>query len=197
MLNGGVLRLHHPDGQVFRFDPGSLAFAFSVTGHPFDERFETLRKPVDLERWAADVLGATGLRTAASSIPAAKRLRAAVWASAEAIIDSRSIPASDRLTLNTFAALPSLARQLQPDGGQTWLRAPEAAALFSSIARDMIEVATGPLAARVRRCEGVNCAIPFVDTSRPGSRRWCSMDRCGNRAKVAAHRRRHRQEVLT
>ena len=198
MLNGGVLQLHHPDGQVFRFDPGSLAFAFSVTGAPFNsEWFETLREPMDLERWAADVLGATRVRTTASSVPEAKRLRGAIWSAAEAVIDGRAMPASDRSTLNAFAAPPSLVPRLDPDGTRSWQPSAEVPALFSTIARDMIEVAAGPLASRIRRCEGVNCAIPFVDTSRPGTRRWCSMDRCGNRAKVAAHRRRHRQEVST
>ena len=30
----------------------------------------------------------------------------------------------------------------------------------------------------------------FVDQSRPGSRRWCSMQRCGNLAKVRSYRDR-------
>ncbi len=198
MLNGGVLRLHHPDGQVFRFEPGSPAFAFSVTGAPFDsDRFETLHGPEDLVRWAADVLGATRVRASASSVPEAKRLRTSIWNTAEAVIDGRAVSTSDRSTLNAFAAPPSLVPRIDPDGRRSWVPSAEASALFSTIARDMIEVATGPLASRVKRCQGVNCAIPFVDTSRPGTRRWCSMDRCGNRAKATAHRRRHRQEVST
>nr|WP_312856528.1 CGNR zinc finger domain-containing protein [Phytoactinopolyspora halotolerans] len=32
----------------------------------------------------------------------------------------------------------------------------------------------------------------LVDTSRPGKRRWCSMQRCGNLAKVRGHRQRSR-----
>ena len=197
MLHDGILQLHHPDGQVFRFDPGSLAFAFSVTGHPFDERFETLHEPIDLADWATDVLGATGIHATSRAVLAAKRLRSAVWNAAEATIEGRTVPTRARSTLNVFAARPSLVPRLDPDGEQSWLPAADVSALFSTIARDMIEIVTGPLASRVRRCQGVNCAIPFVDTSRPGSRRWCSMDRCGNRAKVAAHRRRHRQEVLS
>jgi predicted RNA-binding Zn ribbon-like protein len=198
VLNGGVLQLHHPDGQVFRFEPGSLALAFSVTGAPFDsDRFETLREPMDLERWAADVLGAIGVRATASSVPEAKRLRTAIWNVAAAVIDGRAVPPSDRATLNTFAASPGLVPRLDPDGSRSWEPSAQSAAFFSRVARDMIEVVTGQLASRIRRCQGVNCAIPFVDTSRPGTRRWCSMDRCGNRAKAAAHRRRHRQEVST
>jgi predicted RNA-binding Zn ribbon-like protein len=30
----------------------------------------------------------------------------------------------------------------------------------------------------------------YRDESRTGTRRWCSMQRCGNRAKVRAHRAR-------
>lgn len=43
---------------------------------------------------------------------------------------------------------------------------------------------------RVRRCE--HCALHFHDTSKVGSRRWCSMRLCGNRAKVAAYAERHK-----
>jgi hypothetical protein len=41
--------------------------------------------------------------------------------------------------------------------------------------------------------DGSRCSLLFVDTSRSGRRRWCSMERCGNRAKVAAHRRRRKE----
>src|SRR5688572_1671345 len=198
MLNAGVLRLHHPDGQVFRFDPGSLAFAFAVTGAPFDsQRFETLHEPVDLERWAAEVLGVSGVRATPSSVPEAKRLRTAIWNAADAAIDAGAVRPTDRSTLNAFATSPGLVPRLDANGKRSWVSSPDVSALFSTIARDMIEVVTGQLASRIRRCEGVDCAIPFVDTSRPGTRRWCSMERCGNRAKAAAHRRRHRQEVST
>ena len=43
---------------------------------------------------------------------------------------------------------------------------------------------------RIRRCEG--CVAHFLDASRNGLRRWCSMRLCGNRAKVAAYAARHR-----
>lgn len=45
---------------------------------------------------------------------------------------------------------------------------------------------------RLRRCVATDCGLWFYDTSRGGKRRWCSMARCGNRAKVAAHYRRVR-----
>jgi predicted RNA-binding Zn ribbon-like protein len=46
----------------------------------------------------------------------------------------------------------------------------------------------------VRRCEGTGCVLLFYDTTRNKSRRWCSMEGCGSRAKAAAYYRRNRAE---
>jgi predicted RNA-binding Zn ribbon-like protein len=54
-----------------------------------------------------------------------------------------------------------------------------AAMLFASANRD-----------RVRKCD--QCVLHFVDTSKKGTRRWCSMQLCGNRLKVAAYAARRR-----
>jgi predicted RNA-binding Zn ribbon-like protein len=43
---------------------------------------------------------------------------------------------------------------------------------------------------RIRKCEA--CVLHFFDTSKKGSRRWCSMNICGNKLKVAAYQRRKR-----
>jgi predicted RNA-binding Zn ribbon-like protein len=43
---------------------------------------------------------------------------------------------------------------------------------------------------RIRKCE--TCVVHFFDTSKKGSRRWCSMNICGNKVKVAAYQRRKR-----
>jgi predicted RNA-binding Zn ribbon-like protein len=42
----------------------------------------------------------------------------------------------------------------------------------------------------VKACEGATCTLMFVDRTRGRSRRWCSMEVCGNRAKQIAHRHR-------
>ena len=44
---------------------------------------------------------------------------------------------------------------------------------------------------KVRKCS--KCVLHFYDTSKKGMRRWCSMQICGNRAKVAAYAARHRK----
>ena len=44
---------------------------------------------------------------------------------------------------------------------------------------------------RVRICPADDCLEAFHDRSRGGTRRWCSMGVCGNRAKVTQYRHRH------
>lgn len=45
---------------------------------------------------------------------------------------------------------------------------------------------------RVRECAAPNCEYIYADTSRNRSRRWCSMERCGSRAKAHAYYVRRR-----
>ncbi|MGX1130716.1 putative RNA-binding Zn ribbon-like protein [Streptomyces glaucescens] len=40
---------------------------------------------------------------------------------------------------------------------------------------------------RIRHCAHEACVLHFFDTSRNGTRRWCSMAVCGNRAKASRH----------
>jgi len=45
----------------------------------------------------------------------------------------------------------------------------------------------GPKLARVRQCANPACRFLFLDDSKAGNRRWCSMAACGNRAKAHRH----------
>jgi predicted RNA-binding Zn ribbon-like protein len=170
--------------------------AFAVTSAPFDQdRFETLRGPADLGRWAATILDASDVAATATDLTEARRLRWAIWNGTSAVIDGKAPSPVDRGVLNDIASKTPLRPQLEEDGSATWARPVRAGSVLSVVAGDAIEVFSGPMSARLKRCQGVNCAIPFVDTSRPGNRRWCSMERCGNRAKARTHYRQHRQEV--
>jgi predicted RNA-binding Zn ribbon-like protein len=75
----------------------------------------------------------------------------------------------------------------------SWTRA-ETPSLLSTLARAAAELLGGPLSDRIRQCAGDGCALLFVDTSRSGHRKWCSMAGCGNKAKVASFRDRNRAE---
>ncbi|MGW3012022.1 CGNR zinc finger domain-containing protein [Streptomyces sp. NPDC001219] len=68
---------------------------------------------------------------------------------------------------------------------------PECAGLLAAVARDAIGLLTDPVVRdQLRQCEGESCTLVYLDTSRGRRRRWCSSEVCGNRERVARHRRR-------
>ncbi|WP_338023753.1 CGNR zinc finger domain-containing protein [Amycolatopsis vastitatis] len=48
--------------------------------------------------------------------------------------------------------------------------------LAATVARDAVELLAGPFAHRIRTCAAEDCHLIYVDASRPGRRRWCSME---------------------
>lgn len=48
---------------------------------------------------------------------------------------------------------------------------------------------------RIRKCEHPECRLYYVDTSKSGRRRWCSMELCGNRKKVAEFYARKKKKL--
>ena len=70
-------------------------------------------------------------------------------------------------------------------------RSGDANAAIATVARAAIELLAGNFAYAIKECDADECTRLYVDNSRRGSRRWCDMSGCGNRAKVAAFRARH------
>jgi predicted RNA-binding Zn ribbon-like protein len=64
--------------------------------------------------------------------------------------------------------------------------------LMAAVADDAVRLLTGPAYAYMRECEGEDCDMVYLDTSRGRRRRWCSSTTCGNRERVARHRARRR-----
>ncbi|GIN63318.1 hypothetical protein J27TS8_33110 [Robertmurraya siralis] len=56
----------------------------------------------------------------------------------------------------------------------------------------MYEIKRDDLWHRIRICSADDCQWVFVDHSRPGTGRWCSMKACGNRAKNRTFRKRNK-----
>jgi predicted RNA-binding Zn ribbon-like protein len=67
-------------------------------------------------------------------------------------------------------------------------RSPET--LLQPLAEILANFVTRENFACVKACEGPACTLLFADHTRGHTRRWCSMEICGNRAKQAAHRSR-------
>jgi predicted RNA-binding Zn ribbon-like protein len=176
----------------FRFYLGSLSMNFSATSRRKAgdeiERIPTLR---DFDRW----LDAAGLVAGASSASrdqyrAALELREAIYRIGRSVIDGRAPARADIDLLNATAAHASSNVRLDPKtlALLCTARSPVDAAL-SQIAADAIRVfGTPEQRARLHKCDG--CEQIMLSQSRGKARRWCSMQVCGNRAKVAAFRER-------
>ncbi|KVC48714.1 CGNR zinc finger domain-containing protein [Burkholderia diffusa] len=60
-------------------------------------------------------------------------------------------------------------------------------ALLSPVLWSATDLLGSARLAKVKRCANDACQWLFIDDSKNGSRRWCSMSSCGNRAKAYRH----------
>lgn len=186
--------LHDPKGGSFRFDAGAVCLDFAHTGGegPYAV-FETLHEPDDLGRWLAQppLEAQPTVPVTARELAEAKSLRQAIWEAAHAAAAGRALPAEVVRIINRAAFEAPLVPQLATDGTTAGWAAPvRATQALSTLAREMVDLLSGPLAGRIRECASDDCPLVFVDSSRPGARRWCAMERCGNRHKLRARRAR-------
>ncbi|MFJ6524635.1 CGNR zinc finger domain-containing protein [Streptomyces longwoodensis] len=190
----GLTLVSH-DGKPYRFDPGALCLELLTTGGPGAfARYEVLHEPADLVAWAARSRLPDGLDLTVSGaeVERARAVRDALFLLTADRAHGRPLDAGHVEVVNAAAAAPPLVTRLLADGTRAWAPGATGTGLLSTVARDAIDLFTGPYADRVRECGAHDCYLLFVDTSRPGRRRWCAMEHCGNRAKVRAHRARSR-----
>ncbi|WP_329550141.1 ABATE domain-containing protein [Streptomyces sp. NBC_01356] len=185
-------------GKAFRFDPGALCLELLTTGGPGEfARYEVLHEPSDLARWADRSRLSPGLELSITQreLERTRSVRDALFLLTADRAHGRPPNARDLAVVNAAAAEPPLAARIEPDGTRAWAPGATGTQLLSTVARDAVDLFTGPHADRIRECGSHNCYLLFVDTSRPGRRRWCAMEHCGNLNKVRAHRAR-RDEIL-
>ncbi|MGW1159063.1 CGNR zinc finger domain-containing protein [Streptomyces sp. NPDC002513] len=177
-----------------RFDSGRICLDLLTTTHP-EERLDSVER---LRAWIAGAgLVPRGTPLAgvdAGWLRAFWELRLHLGTLVRGELEGR--PAQGAL-----ARVNAVARQAPPvpcavraEGGALVrrLRAlPGCEELLAVVAREAIELLTDPGArAGLRQCAGDNCPVVYLDTSRGRRRRWCSSEICGNRERVARHRRR-------
>jgi predicted RNA-binding Zn ribbon-like protein len=201
-----------PSAAPFKFVGGDLALDLVNTvdwteqGPALDRLSSYLR----LLEWAegAGVIGrsvAAALRRRAAHEPSeaaralglARRIRAAIQASASALSEGRD-PAPALRLLDALLPRALVRLRLEADRGGdargvrlSWegfgasLDSPLWPVLWSAV-----QLFTSPEVTRVRMCTGESCGWVYLDRSRNGLRRWCQMSTCGTTAK---NRRRGRQ----
>lgn len=122
---------------------------------------------------------------------AARELREAVYAHVAAARAGGRCGPQASARLNRAAAADVPVPYLTAEGALRRRAGDPVAAVLALVARDALELAAdAALVARLHECAAPDCGAVFLDASRPGTRRWCSMEVCGNRAKKSAFRAR-------
>ena len=191
----------------FLFLGNQLALDF-VNTRPVQngEPMELLADFTALLRWfqAADLLSsraATHLKQQWGQSVEARRVLAETRALREALRkeilaweDGDAIHHSTVTELNRLMAKHPMRARLRGNGKgpsmELYFSPQQPEDLLAPLAHSAAMLLTSVDRTRVRKCD--QCVLHFFDISKKGTRRWCSMQLCGNRLKVAAYARRKR-----
>lgn len=185
-----------PDQLPFRSGAGRLCLDFMRTlrhrGRP--EAEEELAGDDRLNDWVRQFGPWDGAAVVdpPGRLEAARKLREAITVLVIHALEEGAgacpVEARDLVNAAAGAALP---RPELNEAGRVVHRADSmVTATLALVARDALDLVSSPDLRRVRPCANPECQVLFLDASRPGRRRWCSMGTCGNRAKKAAQRGR-------
>jgi predicted RNA-binding Zn ribbon-like protein len=195
MLDIGPLELVDAAGVHFRFDPGTACLALACSGgEAWRARWEQLHEPSDLAEWVEQAFHLELGDVDDAAYTAARRLRNALWECVDARLQGNPLPAAAVSVINAAANGQRVVEALDDDR-RTIVGPVPVEHFLASIATDAVRTFDERQRDRLRVCAGHNCFLVFLDKSRGRARAWCSMQRCGNRAKVNNFRhRQHDQE---
>ena len=179
-----------------------------MSGHPD----ESLRSYSDLVKWSIrrgviDDGEAGRLLRFAESEPAiaadtleeAKSLREAIYSIFSTVAGGKRAQATDVGVLNRHLAraMAKMEVQVTDEGYRLgWCSDQVADKMLYPVAKSAAELLTSDELDRLKQCanEDDGCGSLFLDSSKSHSRRWCSMDSCGNKTKVRTYYAKHRQQ---
>ena len=152
---------------------------------------ERLGSWADVESWVrGSGLRIDDLSGGADDVARVRNLRESLYSLISAALVGVRPPEHDRQEVNAAAARPGPRPELAETGAVRWTGGLDA--VLAALAQDALDLVGSPDLGEVRRCADGRCTRLFVDRSRGARRRWCGMKGCGDRAKAAAYRRRHR-----
>lgn len=184
-----------PADWAFHFDTGRTCLDFTATmGDRSGVAFDRWRGAGDLARWCGEAGYTPPPSVTEAEFSTAKNLREAIYRLVSAARSGKKPKPLDIALLNDWASKPVAAPQISDDARHiSWKSGKPLESVLATVARDAIDLLTGSDLGNLRECAEQSCSVLFVDHSRPGKRRWCSMSRCGNRVKKATFRGRVNQ----
>jgi len=186
-----------------------LNFANTADWHASEEPVEFLTSYDQLVAWSqhvrilsssqAQMLLSVAARCPAEATAVLERavaVREVIYRLFTAVAGGHPPPDSDLAALNAQlgATLAHWGLAVREEGF-VWDWSGDEAALdrmLGPVLHDAADLLTSEALTRVGQCRDARCGWLFLDRSRNRSRRWCSMEDCGNRAKARRHYRRRR-----
>lgn len=189
------------EGPRWWFDSGALALDFAYTGDlahaeelgAVPER-ESIHSAEDMSVWLRERFDEFEGGVTDGELVDAISLREAIGSAFLARSRRREPEPGDIDMINLFAATPDIPPVLPGGTRQAGRLTPRVGQTLSELARQAVELLSSERSERIRECASETCGIVFTDESRSNNRRWCSMQRCGNRAKVRAHRAKEKEQ---
>lgn len=130
-------------------------------------------------------------RKAAAALTAARQLRELLFQLFESSAGGRVPSAAARSALNDWLLEAARRRRLEPSpAGLRWLWFRGDADLdwmLWPLAWSAADLLGSDELGRLKECAQDDCRWLFLDLSKNRSRRWCTMEQCGNRAKAKRH----------
>ena len=180
--------LDAPEGHRWWFDSGSTALDFAYTGTVGANAREVLHNEPSLSGWLTERFEEFDGAVTEREFADAKALRETIARAVIAISRGADPSGEDVDVINLFAATPDIPPVLGGGRRQAGRSRARVGQTLSVLARECVEVFSPDESERIRECAASDCSYVFYDESRSNNRRWCSMQRCGNRAKVRTHR---------
>lgn len=144
----------------------------------------TLQEARKLKAW-----GESHPRAAAQALAEAREVREAIAGAFQAVARGEALPPMSLARIDEACRAAWAARTLKPagKGGAAWTWRDDSSTphrIAWSAALDAARILTSEDRERLSECGDAQCGWLFLDTSRNRSRRWCTMQGCGNRNKA-------------
>lgn len=140
----------------------------------------------DLRQWSREYE-----RKAAAVFTEAIAVREAIFRAFSDLATGRPMGQQDFTVIgDMLAAAPARTRLVRTSGGYAWQIAeprPSVPHLLAPVLWSAADLILNAPQRRIRRCANDKCLWLFLDKSKSGTRRWCDMSACGNRAKAQRH----------
>lgn len=180
------------DNTAFTYIGNNLAIDFLNTRiFDRDEEIELLNSPQEFYSWVNGAGLSIDDDIKSQDLSIILEFREALSHVFTATLNDRAIPSKALDIINKHLINHGVEQKLKRVQGRLEIHSVNTKMsqeqLLGHIANEAALLLVSNKLEKLKKCANPKCILLFIDTSKSGKRRWCSMDVCGNRAKAASH----------